>query len=308
MTRLESRISIGNISQEATLGGYYLDFRRIIPVVESAEFGPIDPDGVPLTRTSPGEHIYNTITISQYALALHDAIVRDARSDLEPRLARQLEAVLSNTERDGDWEGFCIHRWNNPKYKKLEAPWVSALAQGNAISALLRGHQLFGEKRYADCATKMFAALERPLDQGGVHFVDRCGHDWFEEFPMDPPSHVLNGLVFTLWGILDFARATADDRAWAWWRSGVETLRAHLPDFDCGFWSLYDLRYRELASLYYHWNVHIPQIDAMYGLTGEPSFERYASRWRRFGQSRWRRGLWWIALRVRARSGGMRFD
>ncbi len=304
-----SSLPLDRLGPGSSLGAYYLDFRGIIPLVEAAHFGPLEPDGVPRTGTGRGEEfVSHTTTIAQYALALHDAVLREGRAELRPRLAAQLEAVLRNTDRDGPWQGFIVHRWRNTKYQRLATPWVSALGQGNAISALLRGHQLLGEARFLEAATELFAALARPLHEGGVRFVDRCGHLWFEEYPMDPPSHVLNGFVFALWGILDFARATGDERAGQWWRAGVETLKAHLPDFDRGFWSLYDLRYRELASLPYHRNVHVPQLDALYGLTGEPAFHSFARRWERFGRSPWRRGLWWLALRVDARRRGMRFD
>jgi hypothetical protein len=151
-------------------------------------------------------------------------------------------------------------------------------------------------------AEACFDAFDRPLDDGGVRFIDRCGHLWFEEYPTNPPLHVLNGFIFALWGVLDYAKVTDSSKAWEWWKAGSETLSAHVADFDCRYWSVYDLRYRELASTHYQLNVHVPQIEAMYLLTGDRTFKNYADRWSRFGKSFWRRCLWWAALRFHART------
>ena len=302
------RIPVGEVSLSSRLGGYYLDLTSVLPLVESGYHGPLDPRGVPMSRVGPGAPVYSVITIAQYALALHDAC-RQAESDaLTAKLRTQLEAILEQVEWRGLRRGFSVHHWTDVKYKNLRAPWVSALSQGNAISALLRGHELLGDRGLLEAASLMFEALEQPLETGGVRDTDICGHLWFEEYPTEPPLHVLNGFIFALWGVLDFARMTGNEKAWRWWNQGVETLRAHLPEFDCGYWSVYDLRYRELVSRHYQVNVHVPQLNAMHRLTGDEVFRVYAERWRRFADRLWCRGRWWISLRVHALRRGYRFD
>jgi heparosan-N-sulfate-glucuronate 5-epimerase len=292
----------------ADLGIYYLDMTTCIPLVESGFHGLLDAAGVPLTDVGGGRQVYDTITISQYALALHDLYQHDRQEVHAQKFAIQLEAVVARIEREGEWRGFLIHQWTNLKYRRLRTPWVSALAQGMAISVLLRGYRLWSHENLLKEAEAVFRAMARPIETGGVRAADRCGHLWFEEYPLTPPVHVLNGFIFALWGVLDFARVTGDPDARKWWSEGIETLKAHIPDFDSGFWSLYDLRYRELASLHYHANIHPPQLEAMYALTGERIFLQYARRWRRFAHS-WRcRVLWWIGLRIGALKRGWRFD
>jgi len=121
---------------------------------------------------------------------------------------------------------------------------------------------------------------------------------------MDPPSHVLNGHVFALWGVLDWARATGDESAWQLWRQGAATLGRHLPEYDCGYWSLYDLRYRELASRYYQDNIHVPQLHAMHRLTDDATFGDYARRWAAYSGSLLCRTRWAVGLRLRSRLRG----
>jgi heparosan-N-sulfate-glucuronate 5-epimerase len=307
--RLEDlHISATGGSLSSTLGAYYLDMTSVIPLVESGFHGLLDDAGVPLVSIRGDEHVYCASTIAQYAIALHDAYLRSGRDGYRCKCVTQLRAIIAQVERGGERGGFFVHRWGNGKYERLGVPWVSALSQGTAISALLRGYQLLGDESLLEEAGAMFFALGRPIEGGGVRTVDDCGHLWFEEYPMAPPSHVLNGFIFALWGILDFARVTGDKTAWNWWQGGVETLRAHLREFDCGFWSLYDLGYRELASMHYHVKIHAPQLEAMYALTGEKIFVDYANRWYRFARKPRCRALWWLGLRLGALRRGWRFD
>jgi heparosan-N-sulfate-glucuronate 5-epimerase len=294
----------GHTSLAPDLGGYYLDLSAVPSFVESGYHGPLDELGVPMTEVGDSQVVYNPTTIAQYALGLHDKIITsDGPSGvLEGKLRAQLAVLVERIEHRGKWAGFFVHHWRNAKYGQLIAPWVSSLAQGNGLSALLRAYQLLGDPHLLKVAASAFRALERPLGSGGVRAVDRCGHLWFEEYPLEPPIHVLNGFIFTLWGILDYARVSDDQRAWDWWKSGVETLKAHVADFDSGYWSRYDLGHRELASRYYHSQIHIPQLEVMAALTGDAVFDHYATRWRRFSKSSWCGAMWWLALRVEART------
>lgn len=301
-------IRAGRASVSRDLGTYYLEAPGVVRLVESGFHGPLDVAGVPRADIGGSEHVYSPVIIAQYALALHDEHLRLGSGPYERKFATQVEAIMAQVEPKGEWRGFFIHRWNNAKYRRVRAPWVSALSQGTAISVLLRGYQLWRDERLLRQAAAIFRAMERPIESGGVRSVDPCGHLWFEEYPMTPPCHVLNGFVFALWGVIDFARATGDRDAWSWWRQGVLTLKAHLPEFDCGFWSLYDLRYRELTSVHYHSNIHLPQLEVMYGLTGEEVFLKYANRWRRFAENPVSRVLWSFGLRVGAVRRRWRFD
>jgi heparosan-N-sulfate-glucuronate 5-epimerase len=288
-------------------GGYYLDMRPAIRLVESGYHGPRDEAGVPLTRYESGTDHYNAGTIAQYALALYEQALTVGRSpELDRKLQAQLSTLIRIVEGSGDWRGFYLCHWNSKKYPELRAPWASALSQGVAMSALLRGYRLFGDESMLRTAEACLNAFDRPLEEGGVRFIDPCGHVWFEEYPTNPPLHVLNGFIFALWGVLDYAKVTDSQKAWKWWSAGSETLKAHIADFDCGYWSVYDLRYRELVSIYYQLNIHVPQLEAMHLLTGEDAFKRYSERWSRFGNSFWRRCVWWAALRFQARTRALR--
>lgn len=278
-----------------------------LPLIEGGYHGPMDANGVPKNKLG-GLWRYHAATIAQYALALHGSLtlcdISSERTTGERKLRAQLQALEPLIETGGKWRGFALNHWDNAKYPALRAGWVSAMYQGNMVSALLRGWQFFGEDRWRGLAELAYSALEKPLSDGGtcVRESHAGGEDyWLEEYPMTPPSHVLNGYIYSLWGVLDWARATSDPAAWRRWHQGVETLKRHLPEYDCGYWSVYDLRFRELVSRYYQENVHVPQMQAMHALTGDSLFDEYARRWTAQSQSFLCRIRWAVMLRVNAR-------
>lgn len=300
-------LRVGHCAMVPELGGYYQDITAAVTLVEGRFHGELDAEGVP-HRNLGGRFHYQSVIISQYALALHDLLLkRDDPRDkgaLERKFRTQLEVLDRLIEKEGPRRGFAVSSWDDPKYPMLRAGWVSAMYQGNLVSALLRAWQYFGEDRWRDLAGLAFAVMGTPLSEGGVCLREAGpeGVDlWFEEYPMDPPSHVLNGYIYALWGILDWARATNDATAWSWWKQGVETLKRRLPEYDCGYWSVYDLRFRELASRYYQENIHVPQLQAMFALTGDSVFDTYSRRWEAQSRSLFCRVCWAIMLRVNAR-------
>jgi hypothetical protein len=289
-----------DVRTDAPLGGYYQDFTDAIELVRRGVHGPIDEVGRPLTAYGGTAAHYNAIVIAQYALA---CVPRARAGDAPSRECLRIQAdwLLGQQHTHGDLRGFWLQRFDNEKYPALLAPWVSALAQGNALSALLRAAEILGDERYLGAADLAFTALQRPIGVGGVCW--RSGKDlWLEEYPLEPPGHVLNGAIYALWGALDMARATGRSDAWGMWHVGTATVARHLAEFDTGFWSRYELATPELVSVHYHKNIHIPQLQVMHGLTGEPVFAAVAHRWERYlrsplswarcrleGRRRWRR-------------------
>jgi hypothetical protein len=104
---------------------------------------------------------------------------------------------------------------------------------------------------------------------------------WIEEYLVDPPTHILNGFMWALWGAFDFWLARGDATAKGIFDRGVETLVRNLPRFDTGYWSLYEqsgTRLKMLASPFYH-RLHIVQLRVMSRLTGDARFAAVAERW-----------------------------
>jgi hypothetical protein len=265
---------------DAPLGGYYQDFTAALGLVAGGTHGPLDAEGRPTSSYGAPPGQYNPIVIAQYGLACVPG-ARAGHEALRQRLRGQADWLVARQEKHGAARGFWVQRFDNPKYPALRAPWVSALAQGNALSLLLRAAEIFGDETYAGAAHLAFPALCRPVSAGGVLWESREDL-WLEEYPLEPAGHVLNGAVYALWGALDFARVTGREDAWRLWRAGAATVARHLQAFDTGFWSRYELATSELVSVHYHKNIHIPQLEVMHRLTGERVFQDTAIRWRRY--------------------------
>ena len=262
------------------LGDYYQDFRQAVGLVESGYHGSLDASGIPMVRYHGQGEFYNPITTAQYAIGTLTALGHgdDTRTGVSRRL---LDSLVQSQESEGESRGFWVLSFDNPKYRWLRAPWVSALAQGNALSALLRGHQVFGDDRYLQAAEAGYRAMHSRREDLSV--VETAGEDlWYEEYPAHPPLHVLNGHVYALFGVLDYARVTGDEEAHQRWRRAARTLARHLPRFDLGYWSGYDAYTREPVDLHYHKNIHIPQLRILGELVGDSIFVEYADRWERY--------------------------
>jgi len=260
--------------------------------------GPFDAQGIMMLdyRGQLGLQ-YNPIAIAQYALAHYNRFkTSSAKSSRDIFLAHcdwLVEALQESPQ--GTW--LLPHNFDFEYFQPLKAPWYSGLAQGSALSALLRAHKESGDSKYERAAQALFQTLRLPISEGGVLFVDAAGDPWIEEYFCHPPTHILNGFIWALWGLYDYAVATGDAQAKQCAAACTRTLEKNLRLYDMGFWSLYELspqRVKSPASPYYH-QLHCVQLEIMYRFTGAEIFKNYAKRWKDQGENKLKRTTAWLA-------------
>ncbi len=120
------------------------------------------------------------------------------------------------------------------------------------------------------------------MPEGGVLHKDDEGNHWIEEYLVDPPTHILNGFIWALWGVYDYHLLTRDPEASWLFKSLLGTITRNLEKYDAGFWSFYELtpqRIKSLASPFYH-RLHIVQLQIMHLMTDDEIFLFYANKWR----------------------------
>jgi heparosan-N-sulfate-glucuronate 5-epimerase len=266
------------------LGEYYMLF------TEKANYpGAYDSAGIPLLDYHG--HIgpqYNPIAIAQFGLGNYNLWHRTADPARRAKFIRIADWLSSHLEQNAHGLTVWNHHFDWEYRETLKAPWYSALAQGQGISVLVRAHKESGESRYLDAARQAFASFEKPINQGGVAFTHESGDLWLEEYIVTPPTHILNGFIWAMWGIYDYWLATRDPAAQELFSRGVRTLLHNLDRYDLGFWSLYEqagTRLPMVASPFYH-RLHIVQLRIMHRLTGEEAFARVADRWESYARSR----------------------
>jgi heparosan-N-sulfate-glucuronate 5-epimerase len=266
------------------LGEYYMLFR------EKADYaGHYDADGIPMLDYHGVIGLqYNPIAIAQWGLANYNLFCQTGEDARWQKTLKAADWLVENLEQNPHGLWVWNHHFNWDYRDMLKAPWYSGLAQGQGVSLLLRACTHTEAEKYQRAAEKAFVALKRPIAEGGVLFEDEEKHLWIEEYLVNPPTHILNGFMWALWGVFDFWLACADASAKGIFDRGVETLIHNVKRFDTGYWSLYEqsgTRLKMLASPFYH-QLHILQLRVMAKLAGDARFAVVAERWEGYGQRR----------------------
>jgi len=227
---------------------------------------------------------YNPIAIAQYGLGNYNRIKQTGDDHSYKKFIKAANWLVENLELNEHG----IYVWNHYfdwEYRDtLLSPWYSALSQGQGISCLLRAHQLTGEERYLETADRALGSFLVGMEQGGVVYRDEEDFLWLEEVIVYPPTHILNGFFWAIWGLYDYYLYTEDLRVKEVYDQCIETLMHYLLSYDTGFWSLYEhagKKMKMLASPFYH-RLHIVQLKIMSQLTGEKIFSEYANKWEHY--------------------------
>lgn len=277
------------------LGEYYMAF------LHKADYpGPFDDQGIPLLDYHGKVGLqYNPIAIAQYALAHYNLFARTSEQKHFDIFLKQVDWLVSNLEMNPKGLYVWNHHFDWEYREVLRDPWYSALAQGQGISALVRAYSKTGRESYMEAAQRAFEAFKHEIRGGGVKYTDAEGYVWLEEAIVEPPTHILNGFIWSLCGVYDYHLATGDEYALRLFRGCVRTLKDNLHKFDLGFWSLYEqsgTKLRMIASPFYH-SLHIVQLKVLHRLTGEPIFKEFAERWEGYQRNKLYR---WISLIYKA--------
>ncbi|MEK7608659.1 MAG: D-glucuronyl C5-epimerase family protein [Patescibacteria group bacterium] len=269
------------------LGGYYMTFED-----KASYLGPKDDDGVILFDyfADIGRQ-YNPLAVAQYGLAHYNLYLKTKQREHLDVARAQADWLVKNLEENDAGIPVWKHnfRW---RYKQYLAPgWYSAHSQGTGISLLGRMYHTTGDERYLYTAKEAFRALDTRIGDGGVKCIDAAGNVWLEEYLVDPPTHILNGFLWGLWGVWDYYLLTNDPRGSGLFGDCIKTLLGNLKRYDTGYWSLYDLSQQSmhmLASPFYQ-RLHIVQMRIMFLITHNPLFDFYCRRFTLYESRGWNR-------------------
>lgn len=247
--------------------------------------GPFDKSGIPLLNYygKIGKQ-YNPIAIAQYALGHCNLYFNTKRKCHLDVFLKQADWLVENIKGNEFGIPVWLHNFDWEYKEILRNPWYSGLAQGVAISALVRAYKTTKDEKYLDTADKAYLAFENDINKGGVVYWDKKGSPWIEEYILNPPTHILNGFIWALWGVYDYLLLLKAKNAGILWENCLETLTRNLEKFDIGYWSLYDLsktKIKNLASPFYH-KLHTVQLEVLYRLSKIEIFKEFSQKWRRY--------------------------
>lgn len=257
---------------------YYFDW-------EGAEdFSEYDFDDRGLPLVDYGSIIgqqYNPVTISQFGLFNFNAYLITNHQKYEEIVLTCARWLVENYCELKTGAAVWYYNFDLDFYS-TKAPWISAMSQGEAISLLLRAYYLTQDVRFIDTADRASIAFAWSINQNGVCSQFGDGSTSLEEFPSNPPSHVLNGAIFALFGLYDYFKCFDNQQLQQIFQNAVTGLAANLTLYDTGYWTRYDLfPVHRLASRAYH-ETHIRLLLALSQLTGDNSFKNTAQKWARY--------------------------
>lgn len=281
--RGESRYRVGRPLSGPVLGEWpvhsdpVLNMRRI----EAGVYGqpPFDAGGLPRMYHA-GRYVDHLGVTALYALSAFHCMLADPKGPAHrDRFLAGARRLRDSLDKDSAGVGRWFYRFE-PVDRGTTAPSVSCFSQGLGLSILLRAEQAapgqgFGEA--AACAVRLFRI---PVREEGLLWEEN-GDVFLEEYPEDPPPHVLNGFITGLFGLHEHHRATGEAWTAELFARCASTLRRALRRYESRRGLRYDLAADEVMSAdYIHFVVQ--QLRALHAMTGERVYLLFAWRWRAF--------------------------
>ena len=256
-------------------GIYPLDLEFTL-VEEKRFYSPKDCSGIPVRCYEKFGIQYNPTRVSAYALAHFNRYYTGCEESREPFLKM------------ADW--FLGQRSGRFEYSfdlgELKAPWISAMAQGEALSVLTRAHGMEPERGYLDHAILAAKPLYTNIEDGGVRSKVNGLCEFLEEYPQENSPHTLNGFLYTLVGILDLVDTSPSLAEQLGLGSLLDTLSQNWRLWDLGCWSAYDLHvspagYWNFTTINYH-QIHIVLMKYIGEVTGRRELVECSAIWQSY--------------------------
>ncbi len=257
--------TVGKHISPNLISGYYNDLR-----MKADWKGKSDGDGVPTVTLSNGHTVYFPIHVAQMALGTYDLWLEKSDAEQQRTFLRLAGWLNQNINENGGWK----NPWEFLRPTSLSN--YSAMAQGEAISVLIRAYRITKDKSFMESSEKAYQFLISPVGEGGcTYYIDK--QIYLEEYPEYPRSTVLNGYIFALFGVYDFMLVTGGEDVKRFFFDCSTTLEKNLHLYDTGFWTYYD-QLGTISSPFYH-SLHISLLDALYLITGRESFNSVSRKW-----------------------------
>ena len=254
---------VGKVYSVTEIKGYYNDLTEKVINGES-----LLPDEIPRYYKDTGEKFVFSIGVMQYGLACYDLYLLNGEDKHLDKMFVCADWAVENQMKNGGWKTF--------EHLYPENPY-SSMAQGEGISLLVRAYKESSNEKYMQAAQKAVSFLLTPVEDGGVAIITET-ELIFKEYTQRPI--VMNGWIFSLWGLLDYIKLTEDKKIKEQYEKSLATLEKYISHYDLGYWTRYDYSER-IAAPFYH-KLHIDQFTVMYDLTGDKIFLNYKLKFEKY--------------------------
>lgn len=226
--------------------------------------------------------------LAEYGLGLHEL----NRENDQDTIVRFILTHLQNAV-DSD-TGMKYSYWRTFIRSPKQDYFVTGMGQGLLLSFLCRFNLKNSWPELDEVIEHIANSFLLPFENknGFVKWLDRKSAI-IEEYPTDrSKSRVLNGWCFGIFGIFDYlnyrkavpSNGSRLDEKQRLLESTLSAFMRVLPNYDTGFWSLYNLpnpeeKIANVASFHYH-TAHIALLEALWHMTGDEVYKVYAARFR----------------------------
>ena len=227
-----------------------------------------------------GQYVEQPGTISLTALnAFHCLLVLPKSEEYKKMFFVHADWLKDNLEIDDKGIGRWWYMFEAPSRDNMGKKWVSCFSQSLGISILLRAYQLSGDEVYLAKVRSAIKLYTVDLEDSGVLWKDESGV-YLEEYPENPPAHVLNGFMTGLFGLYEYKMVTGEDWADKLFNDCLETLIKIIPEYETPTGLKYDLKNTfEVNADYYYFIVQ--QLYAMHKITDREEFISWAKAWKK---------------------------
>jgi heparosan-N-sulfate-glucuronate 5-epimerase len=238
----------------------------------------LDARGIPVQRARTFGETYNPAYIAWFGLVSLERWLRGLDPDGADAFSRQAEWLVAHAVHRDDGAVVWPYTFDFREGRcRLQAPWICAMAQGLAMSVLVRAHRMTGRQELLDLCHAATRVFEKNVEDGGVRTFEH-GHTLYEEYPAYPLPRVLDGFLFSLLGLHDLAVESDEARVGQMLADGVAGLAHSLEFWDYrGKWSWYG-SHGYLCPPHYN-KLNVVLLSALGRLCAHPTLLAYAEKW-----------------------------
>lgn len=220
-----------------------------------------DKNGVPKIVAGEDKFEYDVDLTTSYALIWYTEAIEDNNAEARHRFISCTNWLLEHQKPDGS-----IPMMLGSRYREdtINSGWVSAKAQGRALSVFARAYKLTGDERYLEAGEKALGFLNEKclrnfdgsIDKKSA-FTDYLGKDgkftYYEDYSNLTPHYRLDTQLYVLIGLYDWSQLDAPNSskqiAKESYDKGVEMLKRTLPIYDLNGYLTGDLMHLSEGQL-----------------------------------------------------------
>lgn len=219
----------------------------------------------------------NYTTVAQYGLSLYNLYLDTKDEKVLNEFYKQVDFIENGGTNLNSNTIVYQYGFDDASYK-LKAGWVSSIAQGNVLSILARAYKLDRNSKHLEISRKVYNGMILSVENGGTYRKTSDGFIWFEEAPSEKESLILNGFMYAVIGIYDYADISKDESVLNVFKESLKSFDRTISYYDTGTWILYDRMFKRKVSKGYI-AIHARCAEHFYEITKDEYYLNLANKW-----------------------------